>query len=180
MRVSPAANTKLGYDANWRAGINNKGEVLLADDRRLRKYKFRGSDYTEVTSITFPKRLDCDCWKELSNDRVFIQQDEDSVTLTLSADDLRQESQSQHRGLLRGCLPQGDLVYGVNTSDGYILETGRSKITLKPPTGAWKERYLSLCCSSDRIFVTESGYSQLDVFTRQGNKMFMYCCIVYS
>ena len=180
--MSAACNTELGYDADCIVGMSSKGEVLLAKHGgdQLRMYKFNGKDYTEITSTTFPTGLNFNCWKEICDNKIYIQQDKDSVTLTLNADDLREESQSQHKGSLRGCLPQGDPVYVVEVRGGCVLQTRISRITFKPPTGAWQHGGLSVCCSRDNVYVTEYHHRLLDVFSREGNKLFLclYCLLV--
>ena len=181
VKLTSVRKMELKDEASVRFGVNNKGEFLIDTKEnflffkqdRLTKLVFQGNQYTQVASNTFPHGLGPDCRKVISHSQIFLQYSlYDQATHVLNNHDLSEQTVVDRRGLLIDCLPPDDLVYQMDVllpEYGYILVTGESGIKLQPPEGAWVfTGKLSICCSSEKIFVTEHHTHTLDVFNRSG------------
>ena len=163
----------LPYQADEFVGFNKRGDVLVSekDSNTLTLFQhLNHGEYQEVASTTLPDEMDSNCFKEVCEDCVYVQQDTDSVTYKMTHD-LKVVSQHHHRGELIGIMPPHQPVYAEEEADGWIVRPAFSDVAYKPPMGEWLGNDLSLCViENGNIVVSDYNKEVLDEFTNQGKR----------
>ena len=106
--VIPAGHTELGFNAWKTVGLSSDGEAVLCKryDSELRKYRYTNDQYQMTTNKSLPRGVYSGCYKEVSQNYIYIKQGYGGVTYKLSSADMTQQATSQQKGGLRGYLPQ--------------------------------------------------------------------------
>ena len=174
MRLIPAGHTELGFDASWNVGLSSDGEAVLCEvgSKELRKYSFTSNKYQMTTSKSLPRGFYFDCFKEVRQNLIYIQEYSGDVTYELSSADMTQQGTSQQKGNLIGYLPQHGPVYVEIVHHGYIINVTNSGILLRPPSGKWTSDYLSICLAGEELAVTSYYDNVLHIFNSPG-KIFL-------
>ena len=169
VKLVPINVLQFGVEADDYVGISPCGDAVLCarGSKELKRYKHvHNGEYREDSSVSLPRYVTATCYKEIVEDGTFIQQNkEDSITYRFTSN-LKITSEHNNRGVLIGILSLKEPVYAESEGDEWIIQI--NDITLRPPSGAWRACWLSVCAAADKIIVCESHDEVLDVFTREG------------
>ena len=139
-------------------------------------YYLHEGEYREDNRTTLPQGLGGWCRKELCEDSVYLQKDTDFITHKLRPS-LHPAEQHHYKGRLIALLPPDEPVYQERDADGLIIRLVISDVIIKPPSGAWRSRLLSVCSTTDNIIVTEYYEKVVNVFSKSGKNTIL--CISY-
>ena len=169
VRLAHINSFTLGYGAHWTVGMNHRGDLVLCKQggKDLIKYlHIHDGEYRQDICVPLPRDVRYTYYKEVCDDGAYLQQSRDTTITYHFKADLKTVREHHNKGLLRGILPPNTPIYAEEDGDGVIVRV--SDKTLKPPSGAWRESWLSVCFTAHNIIVTDRYEEVLDVFTREG------------
>ena len=139
-KLSSPHRLPLKDKADWYPGVNERGDVLLSDEKapyKLHLYRQQEDGYEEVWSQPSPKGKRYH--KAISLQSIFLQKNTDKDTLQLSIKSPLQVSRSlQHKGELIGCCGEYPVYACKENAKNYYLSIKRDKeeeLILRPPQG---------------------------------------------
>jgi hypothetical protein len=174
LRINQRLARRGGFNGHWRAGVSERGHVVMADCKGQHISLLCGPQCELTARIKLPRGSDYKCYKAVdASGRVLVQAEEDADTICLDSKG-REIYRSKSPGELLTCIDDvlcyRERIAGTRGDYRIRLQRGAGApaVYLEPP-GSWG-RDLSVCRHNNGTYrVADGGNRQsLDIFTAAG------------